>query len=357
MNVELYPLTVSNIERLCPDAVAIDFSLSNELKETFKFKHGQHLILEASIAGEKVRRSYSISVASNSNKLQIGVKKITDGVFSSFVNEQLQVGDTLHVMPPQGHFYTPLDETQAKHYGLIAAGSGITPMLSIAESVLSSEPQAQVTLIYANKTTQSMMFKERISFLKNRYMQRLNLVNVYSKEEQEAQVLHGRLSFDKMLALQTDHLIEMASFDECFLCGPQQMVKSVESALLEAGVAATNIHYELFYAGDEKLPELSAEQKADKSIKQVVVKSGGRKLTLELTATGTDILESAMQRGLDLPYSCKGGVCATCKAKVVSGEVRMDRNHSLTAQEVAQGMILTCQSHPVSDHVEVDYDV
>ena len=357
MNVEFYPLRVSHIDRLCPDAVAVDFELDAALKETFAFSHGQHVIIEAEIAGEKVRRSYSISVAKGSDKLQIGIKKITNGVFSSFANEQLQVGDVLQVMPPQGHFYTDLDTANKKHYALIAAGSGITPMLSIAQSVLAQEPDAHVTLIYGNKTTQSMMFKERVSFLKNHYMTRFSLINIFSKEEQEAEVLHGRISGDKLSELEKDHLIDMQQFDECFLCGPQQMVKSVEQTLLDAGIKAENIHYELFYAGDEVLPELTAEQKADKTIKQVVVKSGGRKLTLELTSTGDDILESAMQHGLDLPFSCKGGVCATCKAKVISGEVRMDRNHCLTDKEVAEGMILTCQSHPVSAHVEVDYDV
>lgn len=357
MNVEFYPLRVSNIERLCPDAVAIDFAVDETLTDTFQFEQGQHLVIEAQINGEKVRRSYSISAATKSNRLQVGIKKIANGVFSSYANEQLKVGDVLQVMPPQGHFYTTLNAEQSKHYALIAAGSGITPMLSIAESVLAAEPLAQVTLIYGNKTTQSMMFKERVSFLKNHYMTRFSLINVFTKEEQEAAVLHGRISAEKMHDLQKDHLIDMQSFDECFLCGPQQMVQSVEGALKEAGIASDNIHYELFYAGDEVLPELTAEQKADTSIKQVVVKSGGRKLTLELTSTGTDILDSAMQHGLDLPFSCKGGVCATCKAKVIDGEVRMDRNHCLTEREVADGMILTCQSHPVSAQVEVDFDV
>lgn len=357
MNVEFYPLTVSNIDRLSPDAVAIDFQLDEQLKETFSFSQGQHVIIEAEIDGEKVRRSYSISVGKDSGQLQIGVKKITDGVFSSFANEQLRVGDVLQVMPPQGHFYTELDATSQKHYALIAAGSGITPMLSIAQTVLAQESNAHVTLIFGNKTTQSMMFKERVSFLKNHYMNRFSLINVFSKEEQEAEVLYGRISGEKLKNLQNDHLIDMQSFDECFLCGPHQMVKSVEETLLAAGLEAGNIHYELFYAGDEVLPELTAEQKADKSIKRVVVKSGGRKLTLELTSTGDDILESAMQHGLDLPFSCKGGVCATCKAKVISGEVRMDRNYCLTDKEVEEGMILTCQSHPISAHVEVDYDV
>lgn len=357
MNVEFYPLQVSNISRLCPDAVAIDFKVDEHLQALFKFQQGQHIIIEADINGEKVRRSYSISVAKGSETLQVGIKKISDGVFSNFANEQLQVGDTLQVMPPQGHFYTSLHSEQQKHYALIGAGSGITPLLSIAESVLSAEPSSQVTLLFANKTTQSMMFKERLSFLKNRYMSRFSIINIFSKEEQEAQVLHGRLGADKIQALDTGHLLDMKSFDECFLCGPQSMVKSLETALLGAGIQPENIHYELFYAGDEVLPELSAAVKADKSIKEVVVKSGGRKLTLSLTTTGTDILESALEHGLDLPFSCRGGVCATCKAKVISGEVRMDKNHSLTEQEVAEGMILTCQSHPVSSHVEVDFDV
>jgi len=357
MNVEFFPLQVSNIARLCPDAVSIDFKVDEHLKELFKFHQGQHLIVEADINGEKVRRSYSISVAKGSGNLQIGIKKISEGLFSSFANEQLKVGDTLQVMPPQGHFYTALDAKQQKHYALIAAGSGVTPMLSIAESVLSEEPDSQVTLLFANKTTQSMMFKERMSFLKNRYMHRFSIINVFSKEEQEAQVLHGRISAEKIQALAKSRLLDLQSIDECFLCGPQAMIQSVEPTLLEAGIPPENIHYELFYAGDEVLPELSAAQKADKSMKEVVVKSGGRKLTLNLTSTGTDILDSALDHGLDLPFSCKGGVCATCKAQVVSGEVRMDRNHSLTDKEVAQGMILTCQSHPVSAKVEVDFDV
>lgn len=361
MSVQFYPLTVSHIESLCSDAVAINFSVQPEHQHLFCFEQGQHLTLEAEIEGERVRRSYSISIAKGDpercESLQVAVKQIAGGVFSTFANNQLQVGDTVNAMLPQGHFYTELDPSHKQHYALVAAGSGITPMLSIAETVLAQEPYSKVSLIFANKTSQSMMFKDRLSFLKNRYLQRFHWINLFSKEEQESELLNGRISGEKIHQMHEQHLLDLTSFDQGFICGPQQMVQSVEQAFLTAGLSPQQIHYELFYAGDDQPVVLSAADTLDQSLKTVVVKSGGRRLTLSLKRSGTDILESALSQGLDLPFSCKGGVCATCKAKVISGEVRMDRNHSLSQQEVESGMILTCQSHPVSDDVEIDFDV
>ncbi|MGB1238110.1 MAG: 1,2-phenylacetyl-CoA epoxidase subunit PaaE [Pseudomonadales bacterium] len=357
MSAQFYPIEVERIERLTPDAVAIDFAVAPEHRELFAFHQGQHLTLEAQIQGESVRRSYSISCATRSGQLQVGVKKIPGGAFSSFANESLKVGDVLQAMPPQGHFYTQMNPQQCKHYALIAAGSGITPLLSTAETVLSCEPDAKVTLLYANKTSQSMMFKERLSFLKNRYMSRFQWINVFTREEQDATVLNGRIDGERLHALEAANVIQLDAFDEYMLCGPQQMILSVEEVLQQRGVSSESIHYELFYADAQEPVELSAEQLADTSEKEVVVKASGRKLRLALQGTGVDILESALEHGLDLPYSCKGGVCATCKAKVISGEVRMDRNHSLTSQEVEQGYVLSCQAHPVSQRVEIDFDI
>lgn len=361
MNTEFYPLTIAAVERLTKESVAVTFDVPNDLKETFTYIQGQHLTLKADINGEDVRRSYSICRAVNEQKLQVGIKQIEDGVFSTFANTELKKGMTLEVMPPQGHFYTELSPSNEKHYLFVAVGSGITPVLAHIESILATEPNAKTTLIYGNKSTSLMMFRERICFIKSENIARFNWVNLFTREENEAAILNGRISAQKLVELNAAKVIELDTINDVFICGPEEMINDVVGAFKHWNFTDEQLHYELFFSGSaaKEMAEKQAQRSKQYGEKTstVSVKVAGRKIFMDLAMGGDNILDAAMESGADLPYSCKGGVCATCKAKVVKGKVEMDLNHSLTDQEVAEGMILTCQAHPVSDDVEIDFDV
>lgn len=360
MSTEFYPLVVSQVERLTSDSVAINFLLPEEFKETFKYTQGQHLTLKADLAGQDIRRSYSICSGVDSQSLQVGVKAIDEGLFSNFANSELKPGMTLEVMPPQGHFYCELSESASKNYLLIAVGSGITPMLSHIESILSKEKNSSITLLYGNKRTPLMMFREKLCFIKNSHMERFHWLNFFTKEENDAEILNGRLSAQKLIDLDAAKLIEIKSYDDVFICGPEKMTLDIANAFEFWEFDKSRIHYELFFSGSAaELVEKNKAKRAEKygkKLSNVSVKVAGRKTIMELEMGGDNILDAAMENGADLPFSCKGGVCATCKAKVIKGQVEMDMNHSLSEQEVAEGMILTCQAHPVSDDVEIDFD-
>jgi len=360
MSTEFHPLTIAAVERLTKDAVAVTFDVPEQLKKEYQYIQGQHLTLKADIDGQDIRRSYSICCGVDQQKLQVGIKRIEDGIFSNYANNELKVGMTLEVMPPQGHFYTELDENNAKHYLFVAVGSGITPNLAHIESILVAEPNSRVTLIYGNRSTPLMMFREKLSFIKNENMQRFHWVNLFSREENEAELFNGRISVAKLEALDSAKVIELKKFDDIFICGPEDMIKNVSESLENIGYNKDQIHYELFYSAsaEDKAKESQAKraEKFGSKIANVSVKVAGRKTFVELPMGGDNILDAAMEAGADLPYSCKGGVCATCKAKVIKGEVEMDMNHSLTEGEVAEGMILTCQAHPITEEVEVDFD-
>ncbi|MET1254257.1 1,2-phenylacetyl-CoA epoxidase subunit PaaE [Aliikangiella maris] len=361
MNTEFHSLVIKAVEPLTKDSVAITFDVPPELADTFYYIQGQHLTLKTTIDGQDIRRSYSICQSAQAQRLQVAVKRIEQGIFSNFANEQLKPGMALDVMPPQGHFYTEVDAKQEKHYLFIAVGSGITPILSQIQTLLNAEPLSQVTLIYGNKSTPHMMFREKLSFIKNHDMQRFQWINLFTQEENEAELFNGRLSSEKLSALSHAKLIDLSSIDDVFLCGPEEMINEVVAYLKQQqNFTEDNIHYELFFAGaalnKARQNQQARAEKFGGKVAKVSVKVAGRKTTLALAADGKNILDAAMENGADLPFSCKGGVCATCKAKVIKGEVEMDMNHSLTEQEVAEGMILTCQAHPVSDEVEVDFD-
>jgi len=365
MSTEFFSLTINQVERLTKDAVAIQFNLPENLKETFTFKQGQHLTLKANIDGQEVRRSYSIchGVVTNgidTDSLQVGIKAIENGVFSNYANQELKAGISIDVMPPQGNFYSELSAQSQKHYFLIAVGSGITPMLSHIETILSHEPKAMITLVYGNKSVPLMMFKDRLSFLKNKFIDRFQWINCLTNQENDSEILNGRISPQKIIDLDKNKLISIKSFDEIFVCGPEEMTLKIAEAFEFWGFDESKIHYELFFSGSaEEQAEKTQAKRAEKygeALANVSVKVAGRKTKLQLEKGGINILDAAMAEGADLPYSCKGGVCATCKAKVVKGKVEMDLNHSLSEQEVEDGMILTCQSHPVSDDVEIDFD-
>jgi len=360
MSTEFYPLTISKVERQTKDSVSLMFDVPANLQEKFKYSQGQHLTLKTDINGQDIRRSYSICQGVNSQSLQVGIKAIEKGIFSQFANTNLKKGMTLEVMPPQGHFYTELSAEANKNYLLIAVGSGITPMLSHIESILENEPNSNITLLYGNQRTPLMMFRERLCFIKNQYLDRFQWINFFTKEENEAELLNGRISAQKIIDLDQSKMIQIDSFNDVFICGPEDMTLSIASAFEFWKFDKSRIHYELFFSGSaEKEAEKHQAERAEKYGKKVAnvsVKVAGRKTLMELEMGGDNILDAAIENGADLPFSCKAGVCATCKAKILKGQVEMDLNHSLTEQEVAEGMILTCQAHPVSDDVAIDFD-
>ncbi|MFT5610208.1 MAG: ring-1,2-phenylacetyl-CoA epoxidase subunit PaaE [Arenicella sp.] len=359
--MKFYPLTISNVRKETDTAVCISFEVPSELKDEFIFIQGQYLTLQTTIDGEQVRRSYSICSGVDDDRLQVGIKEVEGGLFSTFANNFLKSGDSIEVAPPEGNFHTSLDPTQQKKYMCICAGSGITPILSIIKSVLSTELQSHVTLLFGNRNSNTVMFKQELSYIKNRYMERFQWVNILSAEQQDAEVLFGRLDNKKGGELQTKKLIHIPSTDEFFLCGPESMITGVSRGLRSSGIDEAHIHYELFFSSAEDAQTVVEKhhKRVEKYAGQssvVSVKVSGRTIMFDLNKDGENILDAAMNNGADLPFSCKGGVCATCKAKVVEGSVDMDINHSLSPQEVEDGMVLTCQAHPTSDKLVIDFD-
>lgn len=343
-------------------AIAVEFEVPEDLREHFVFQPGQYLTLQADVDGKALRRCYSICSGLDDGSLRVAIKRIEGGAFSNHAHDRFRVGTRVPVMPPQGKFCVQPAAERARRYLCIAAGSGITPVLSIVKSVLVREPQSEVTLLYGNRNSATIMFREELGFLKNRYLTRFNWINILSREEQEAAVLHGRINNRKGGELQRKHLITIREFDEFFLCGPESMISEVSRGLRGEGIAEERIHYELFFANAEDAQQVIEKHHARAErfggrVSEVSATRDGRTIRFDLTADGENILDAAMQAGLDAPYSCKGGVCATCKARVLEGEVEMDLNHALSAEEVAAGFVLTCQAHPISGRVVVDFDL
>ncbi len=354
-----YPLRVSSVESETEQAVCVGFELSPELEQTFQFSQGQYLTLKQQINGEELRRSYSIC-SSVDEPLRVAIKRVDQGIFSNWANSELKVGDTIDVSPPDGNFTCALSPEESKNYLCMAAGSGITPILSIVKTLLEKEPLSHVTLLYGNQRVGTMMFKEELLALKNRYMTRFQLINILSQEEQDVEILNGRINNRKGGEL-CSRLLDLQAVDDFFLCGPESMISEVSRGLIGQGIAEEKVHYELFASSAEDAQIVVAKHHARSEkhggrVSKVSVTLDGRKSNFELAADGENILDAAMSHGMDVPYSCKGGVCATCKAKVIDGEVDMDLNHSLTPEEVAGGYVLTCQAHPISENVVIDFD-
>ena len=360
MTKDFYPLTVERLINETEDSKRIVLSVPEEHLSAFDFQHGQYLTFLRSINGQEVRRSYSICSGVGDKHLEVGVKHIPGGAFSSFVNEDLKVGDVLQVARPAGEFTTPLDAANEKHYLCIAAGSGITPIMSIVKTVLSVEPHSRVSLLFGNKKVSSIMFKEDLEALKNAHLSRFQLIHVLSQEDREFGILNGRINNAKGAEL-TKHLLNLADINEFFLCGPEGMVSEVSRGLRASGIAEEHIRYELFGASADDAAQAVRKhheraKKHQGKMFDVTVIADGRSTKFELGADGENILDAALEAGVDLPFACKGGVCATCKAKLTSGEIDMDINHALEAKEIDAGTVLTCQAHPTSDNVIVDFD-
>jgi len=353
---KFHPLGVARIDRETRDAVAITFAVPDDLAGLYRFEAGQHLTLRANVDGADVRRSYSICSAPQDGRLRIAVKRCPGGIFSTYANERLKVGDTLEVMPPLGRFGVAADPAAARHHVAFAAGSGITPLLSIVKATLAGEPRSQFTLFYGNRASASVMFREELAALKDLYLARFNLVHVLSRESQDIDLLHGRIDAERADAL-LRHWAPVDGIDIAYLCGPDPMMRAV-GALLEArGVPAPRIRVERFASSiprHEHRP--AALPQGSPTETEVTVILDGATRTFTLDRTRESILEAGLKDGIELPYSCKGGVCATCRCRVVAGEVDMDANFALEDYEVARGFVLACQSYPASDRVTVDFD-
>ncbi|VEB63135.1 3-ketosteroid-9-alpha-hydroxylase reductase subunit [Providencia rustigianii] len=345
-------LSIAAIERDTPDAVAVTFNIPETLREQYRYRPGQHLTLKASVNGEDLRRCYSICSAPDEATLKIGVKAIYEGRFSNFINQQLNVGDNLEVMIPQGQFGYQPDSHHAAHYLGIAAGSGITPLLSIIKATLHIEPKSRFVLIYGNRNSRTVMFKEAIADLKNRFAARFQVLYLFSQEPQESELLSGRIDAKQLKAL-GESLLNFSQFDRAFICGPESMMDEAQETLIHQGMPQERVHTERFNTSGAKFKPTHATSES----RQVSIHLDGRTLDISMDSQDDSILDAALRQGADLPYACKGGVCATCKCKLRSGEVEMGVNYSLEPDQIADGYILSCQAWPKGDGVVLDFDV
>ena len=356
MASHFHSLKVKEVKKETSDCVSVSFLIPEDLIEIFSFKEGQNITIKKNINGEEVRRSYSVCNAPYEQELRVAIKKTTGGLFSSFANDELKAGDVLEIMPPTGRFNA---KPETGNYLAIAAGSGITPIISIIKHTLKMQLQSSFTLIYGNKSRGSIIFFEEIEALKNKFMERFTCVNILSRERTDAEINYGRIGTEKLEGLK--HLLNFKTFNDAFICGPEEMIFASAAFLEENGMHKKNIHFELFTTpGQKKLAVdnkqlAEAEDAGPKS--NITIKLDGRTFNFDLAYKADNILDAALQQGADLPYACKGGVCCTCRAKLMEGKVHMDVNYALEDDEVAQGFILTCQSHPLTEKILIDFDV
>ncbi len=354
MKPTFHSLVVSDIINETEDTVSIAFDVPSELSNDYKFKSGQYLTLRADIDNEDTRRSYSLCSSPFENELRVAVKQVHEGKFSTYANNDLKVGMSVDVMTPAGNFALTTDSSNTKSYVLFAAGSGVTPIFSIAKSALHEEPNSDVTMFYGNKGFESIIFREEIEALKNQYMDRLRVVHVLSRESLGNPLQKGRIDKEKADQL-FDGLLKGVDIDAVYVCGPEQMIHAVKDSMTEKGVDESKVHFELFTTpSTEKKIELP--RNAPKIDANVIVIIDDEEIELNLASDGMNILDAAQAAGGDVPYACKGGVCCTCKAKIIEGTATMDVNYSLEPDEVAEGFILTCQAHPTSDKLIVSFD-
>jgi ring-1,2-phenylacetyl-CoA epoxidase subunit PaaE len=353
--LHFHKLAIKDIQKNTSDSVVITFDVPAEHKDDFLFKQGQNVTIRHFAGNEELRRSYSICSSPLENELKIAVKKVENGIFSTFANEELRKGDLLEVMSPTGTFFTEVNIANRKDYVFIAAGSGITPVISIIKTILLTEQNSCVTLVYGNKNLQSIIFREAIEALKDKYLKRFRVFHILSRERTDTDFNYGRIDVSKC-----DYLSKLINFniiDDFFICGPEQMIFSIKDFLEGWGIESNHIHFELFNTPvrDNKKTFFPKKETTDKG-SEITVKIDGRSFDFKLDYNGQVILDAALAQGADLPFACKGGVCCTCKAKLIEGEVEMEANYGLEKSEVKEGYILTCQSHPRSKKVVVDYD-
>ncbi|MEP5154207.1 1,2-phenylacetyl-CoA epoxidase subunit PaaE [Planktotalea sp.] len=348
-----HPLKVTEVRKTIRDAVVV--SLQTEGTDAFTFTQGQYLTFRREIEGTEIRRSYSICSAPQDGVLQVGIKKVDGGAFSTWANDALSAGMTLDAMEPMGKFHTELDPNQAKTYLCFAGGSGITPILSILKTTLDCEPHSRMTLVYANRGVNTIMFREELEDLKNNYMGRLNIIHILESDAQEIDLFTGRIDEAKCAAL-FEYWIDIKTVDTAFICGPEPMMISIATALKEYGLNKEQIKFELFASSQPgRLKRKAKSEQTQTQLGEATVIMDGTARSVPLTKDQS-VLDAALDGGLDAPFACKAGVCSTCKCKVIKGEVEMVTNHALEDYEVEQGFVLSCQSFALSDDVTVDYD-
>jgi ring-1,2-phenylacetyl-CoA epoxidase subunit PaaE len=358
MSTHFHTLRIKKLIRETADCISMVFDVPENLQSAFEYKEGQNITIKKVIGGEEIRRSYSICNAPFEHELKVAVKKVEGGKFSSFANDELKENDTLEVMSPAGKFNARLSDTERPCYLAIAAGSGITPVISIIKHTLHLQPNSHFTLIYGSKTRHSIIFFEELEALKSKYMDRFNLINILSQEATDAEIFHGRINNAKLSAFQK--VINYSNMQAAYLCGPENMIFNASELLQKAGLDKSKIHFELFASSGFQNTQQTGNAviETDEGPKsQVSINVDGRTFSFELGYNNKSILDAALQNGADLPFACKGGVCCTCRAKLLEGKVSMDVNYALEPEELEQGFILTCQSHPTSEKVVIDFDV
>ncbi|MCO8085110.1 2Fe-2S iron-sulfur cluster-binding protein [Acinetobacter lwoffii] len=349
---QFIPLTIKSIQPQTEQAICIAFDLAPEQLDAFQYQPGQHLTIRHLTDDGELRRCYSIC-SDTQEDMSIAIKKIDQGQFSTWANAHLKAGDVLEVMPPQGVFFQKAAKAGGQNYLGFAAGSGITPILSIVKSVLNRQAEATFTLVYGNRSWKQTMFSEQIMDLKDRFKERLQLVNIFSRELNDSDIFNGRIDADKLQQLFQANLIS-AEADHCFACGPEEMMAAVETVLPTWGIQRSKIHTERFNTGTA--PRATAQQMESRSEERVNIILDGRELIVEVSKQDDSILDAALRAGADLPYACKGGVCATCKCKVLEGQVEMAVNYSLAEDEIQKGYVLSCQARPTTANVRLSFD-
>jgi len=355
MTPKFHSLKINDVRKETEDTVSIAFDIPSDLQEDYAFVSGQYLTLKTNIDGEEVRRSYSLCSAPHENEWRVAIKQVPAGKFSTYANSSLEKGMNLDVMTPTGNFVLETNPENKKSYVLFAAGSGITPVLSIAKSALNNEPNSDVTLFYGNKGFASVIFREELEALKNQYMDRLRIVHIFSREALGNKIQKGRIDGKKAEQLY-DAFLSDTNVDAVYLCGPESMILEAKDSMLAKGVDASKIHFELFTSPTENKEPVEQVNEKPQIDSNVTIIVDGDRYDLNLDSTGQNILDAATEAGADLPFACKGGVCCTCKGKILEGTASMDVNYSLEPDEVEAGFILTCQSHPTSDKLVISFD-
>ena len=358
MATKFYKLRVKKIEKSTADCAIISFDVPSEISNAFAFKQGQYLTLSTQIDGLEVRRSYSLCSSPLDKEWKVGIKKVEGGLFSTFANEVLKEGDMLEVMPPEGKFYVDVDSEQQRNFVAFAAGSGITPMVSIIKTHLASEPKSTFKLFYINQKASTVILKEELEALKNKYMDRFEIYYFLTKQQRSVPFLNGRLSEEK-LEIIFNSICDATLIDHYFICGPEAMIHLVKDYLAEANVKTEQVHFELF--GTDQKKQNQKKEALQSSFKgktcDLTIIEGGKSMQITMEQGSDNVLDTALNNSADLPFACKGGVCATCKAKVVEGSVDMLLSYGLEPDEIEDGYILTCQSIPTSDTLIVDFDI
>ena len=353
-DLRFHELRVTEVFPLTDDSVTVTFDVPPELRPSFDYIPGQHVTVRKFIDGEDVRRSYSICAPAGSGKLRVGVKKLTGGVFSTYMTERLEAGETVEVMSPVGEFTIDIDPERPRKAVAIAAGSGITPVLSLLSTSLEMEPESSWTLIYGNRTANSVMFLDELEGLKDRFHPRFQIFHILSREGSDIPLLSGRIDDEKIRIIH-DRLLGAGEVDGWYLCGPFDLVMTARDTLTDLGVEESRVHDELFFAGPVDESMLPPEPPPGEGSVDLTVILDGRAVETRMSPQ-TSILDAALRVRSELPFSCKGGMCATCKGRIEEGEVTMDKNYALVDSEIEAGYVLTCQSHPVSDRIVVRYD-